>query len=72
MRCWLLPQQNLALHCPTPRSPLPLSADKYLPKLEQATQPQELRELTGHWADAKRNARLEQLSGPLNKAAWSR
>ncbi|PRW57609.1 hemerythrin isoform A [Chlorella sorokiniana] len=44
--------------------------DKYLPKLAQASQAGELRELTAQWAEAKRKAPLRELSGPLAKSSW--
>ncbi|KAI7838396.1 hypothetical protein COHA_007853 [Chlorella ohadii] len=44
--------------------------DKYLPELAQASQADELRELTAQWAEAKRKAPLSELSRPLAKSSW--
>ena len=36
----------------------------------QASQADELRELTAQWAEAKRKAPLSELSRPLAKSSW--
>lgn len=64
-----LPVQTRCNHTRSPRPPQP-THHHHNHHIAQASQPDELRELTSQWAAAKQKAPLSELSGPLAKTAW--
>lgn len=65
--CAGLPVRTRCEHTRSPRTP---HQPTHTHNPAQASQPDELRELTSQWAAAKQKAPLSELSGPLAKTAW--